>query len=126
MPGTDEHPIEIGPAGVHVRAEARGRAYIDSGAPIALKEAGYDTVYYAPMGDVAMNWLEKSDKVTHCPFKGDATHFHAVTPNGKLIENAVWVYENPKPGMEAIKDHFAAYPDKLDVIREMPDGQPIL
>lgn len=126
MPGTEDHPITIGPAGVRVRAEAHGRVYMDSDRALAVKEAGYPTVYYVPRSDVRMDWLEKSDTVTHCPFKGDATHYTAITPQGAHVEDAMWSYESPKSDMAEIEGYFAVYPDKLELVREMPDGSDII
>jgi len=39
---------------------------------------------------------------------------------GSAAENAVWTYEDPYPGVAAIKGHLAFYPDRVDRIEELP------
>jgi uncharacterized protein (DUF427 family) len=81
---------------------------------LVLREDGYSPVYYLPRDDVAMEFLERSDKVTHCPHKGDAAHFHVVGVSNR-IENGAWSYEKPKPGAEAIAGWLAFYPDQMAI-----------
>jgi len=109
-----DHPITIETEPRRVTVEAGGRTIIEANVVLVLKEAGYKPVFYFARDAAAMPLLEKSDHVTHCPYKGDATHYHVRTPDG-LIENAVWSYENPKDGVSDIKDHLAVYPSKLDM-----------
>ncbi len=86
----------------------------ESRAALVLREDGHAPVYYLPRADVAMEFLDPSDKVTRNPHKGDATHYHIVGTGG-TIENAAWSYESPKPGAEAIAGHLAFYPDHLAI-----------
>ena len=112
-PGPD-HPIELVQEGHRLRARANGLVIADSTAAISLREAGRPAVAYFPRGDVERAYLSQTDRVTHCPYKGDATHY-SVFIDGVLLENAVWSYEAPYPAMEAIKDHLAFYLDKVEV-----------
>jgi len=73
---------------------------------LELAEGSYPEVIYFPRSDVAMAFLDASDKRTHCPHKGDASYFHIVTKSGTL-ENAVWSYETPKAGVAEIAEHLA-------------------
>lgn len=86
----------------------------ESSKALVLREDGYAPVYYLPREDVAMEFLERSDKVTHCPHKGDATHFHVVGVSN-LIENGAWSYETPKRGAEAIAGCLAFYPECMAI-----------
>ena len=81
---------------------------------VVLRENGYAPVYYLPREDVAMEFLERSDEVTHCPHKGDAAHFHIVGVSTR-IENGAWSYETPKAGAEAIAGRLAFYPDHMAI-----------
>ncbi len=54
--------------------------------------------------------MTRSDKVTWCPYKGEAAHYHFTLPNGRVLENAAWSYEDPLPAVAAIKDRLAFYP----------------
>ena len=108
----DRMTIEPAPRKVVVRT---GDAIIaESENALVLREDGHAPVYYLPRADVAMEFLDRSDKVTHCPLKGDATHFH-ISGIGGTMENAAWSYETPKPGAEAIAGHLAFYPENLAI-----------
>lgn len=83
---------------------------------LVLREEGYEPVHYLPRADIAMEFLDRSDNVTHCPHKGDATHYHVVGYSGQISDGA-WSYEDPKKGAEAIAGYLAFYTDKLAVER---------
>ena len=86
----------------------------ESRAALELSEGDYPAVVYFPRGDVAMAFLEKTDKSTHCPHKGDATHYSISAPGGTL-ENAAWSYEAPKDRVAEIAGHVAFYADRVNV-----------
>ena len=48
-----------------------------------------------------MALLARTDRVTHCPYKGDANYF-SIMADGKTLENAIWTYETPFPAMAEI------------------------
>jgi uncharacterized protein (DUF427 family) len=75
---------------------------------LLLKEAEYPARYYIPFKDIYFEHLQKVDKRTHCPFKGDATYWRA-SANGEAVDNAMWAYETPFDEMESIRDHGAFY-----------------
>lgn len=75
---------------------------------LVLREAGRQPVFYIPFEDIYFEHLERTDRRTHCPFKGDASHWMA-TANGEAVDPAMWAYEQPLPGMEAIARHGAFY-----------------
>ena len=75
---------------------------------LELSEEGYPPMIYFPREDIAMAFLDRTDKSTHCPYKGDANYFSVVTKS-QTLENAVWTYESPLEDVTAIKDHLAFY-----------------
>ncbi|MFN4160054.1 MAG: DUF427 domain-containing protein [Gemmobacter sp.] len=81
-----------------------------------LTEGGMAAVMYFPRADIAMAMLDRSDRSSTCPWKGQASYFSVVTPEGRL-DNAVWSYEMPKAGLEAIAGHLAFYTDRITVER---------
>ncbi len=76
---------------------------------ISLVEGGGRAVLYVPSDAVAPQFLARTDRQTGCPWKGTASYFSVVTPLGRL-DNAVWSYETPNAGLEAIAGHLAFYP----------------
>ena len=84
---------------------------------LELIEGAYPPVIYFPREDVAMAFLEKGTRVSHCPHKGDATHYAIVT-NSAHLPDAAWSYETPKAEMERIAGHVAFYAASEDVTVE--------
>jgi uncharacterized protein (DUF427 family) len=100
------------PAGKRVRVTVNGEVIADSRAALEMKEGSYPAVYYLPRADVKMERLVRTAHSTHCPFKGDASHFAFV--DGP--ENVAWSYERPYDELLDIKDLLAFYPNKVDSI----------
>jgi uncharacterized protein (DUF427 family) len=117
IPGPD-HPITISASPKRVRVSADGVVIAESARALTLKEASYPAVFYIPREDAKLELLSRTDRVTHCPYKGDANYF-SVNTAGKVIENSIWTYEKPFPAMAEIADHLAFYPDKV-TIEELP------
>lgn len=95
---------------------AGGAILGESARAIELTEGHMAPVIYFPRTDIAMAMLDRTDRATTCPYKGQASYYSVVTPEGRL-DNAVWSYEAPKPGMEAIAGHLAFYTDRVTVER---------
>lgn len=95
-----------------------GHVIADTRAALVLREASYPPVHYVPRGDVDLSLLERTDRATYCPYKGDCSYF-SIPLGGAKSRNAVWSYEEPYPAAAAIKDHLAFYPDRVDAIEEI-------
>lgn len=80
---------------------------------IELRETGYPPRLYLPREDVAMERLERTDTVTHCPFKGDASYF-AVVLNGESLRDVAWSYETPFEAMAAIAGRLAFDTERIE------------
>ena len=87
---------------------AGGAVLGESSEALELSEGDYPFVIYFPRKDIAMAFLDRTDKTTHCPHKGDANYYSVVTKS-QTLTNAVWTYETPKEGVARIKDHLAFY-----------------
>lgn len=116
-PGPD-HPITITPNPKRVRVSVAGTVIAETDRALILKEARYPVVQYIPREDADPARLVRSDRSTHCPYKGDASYFGIKTDSG-VIENAIWSYEQPFPAMADIGNYLAFYPDKV-TIEELP------
>ena len=112
-PGPD-HPIEITAAPGRMVANFDGRAIAESDDVLMLREANYPPVAYFPRVDVEMDYMGRTAKTTHCPYKGEA-NYYTITRDGHVADNAVWTYETPYPAMDAIKDRVAFYPNVVSV-----------
>jgi len=87
---------------------AGGAVLGESSDALELSEGDYPAVIYFPRNDIAMAFLDRADRTTHCPHKGDAAYFSVVTKS-QTLENAVWSYEDPKSDVARIKNHLAFY-----------------
>ncbi len=113
LPGPD-HPITITQNPRRVRVTAGDIVIADSAKALTLKEAKYPAVQYVPREDANMALLERTDRTTHCPYKGEASYY-SIKAGGKTLDNAIWTYETPFPAMTEISGHLAFYPDKVKI-----------
>jgi uncharacterized protein (DUF427 family) len=113
VPGPD-HPITITVNPKRVRVSVGGVVIAETSNALKLKEASYPAVNYLPREDTNMALLARTERVTHCPYKGDASYFNIVA-DGKTVENAIWTYETPFPAMTEITGRLAFYPDKVKI-----------
>jgi uncharacterized protein (DUF427 family) len=113
LPGPD-HPITITPNPRRIRVTVGEVVIAETTHALTLKEARYPAVQYLPREDANMALLERTERVTHCPYKGDATYF-SIKAGGKTLDNAIWSYETPFPAMTEISGRLAFYPDKVKI-----------
>lgn len=110
-----EHPIAIDVDAVRVVARVGDAVIADTEAALTLREAGYPLVHYIPIGDVAPGRLRPSASHSYCPYKGRASYYDIVLPDGTELADAVWTYPSPYPAVEAIAGHVAFYRDRVQV-----------
>lgn len=113
IPGPD-HPITIVANPKRIRVTVDGVVIAETTHALSLKEASYPAVNYIPRQDAKMELLQRTDRVTHCPYKGDANYF-SIAADGKTLDNAIWTYETPYPAMAEISGYLAFYPDKVKI-----------
>lgn len=106
--------ITIRPATGTWVVRAGGAVLGESQAALELTEGDYPGVIYFPRDDIATAFLEPSDTVSTCPFKGTATYYGIAAKSG-LITDAVWSYEDPKDAVAQIKGYLAFYKSKVTV-----------
>lgn len=113
VPGPD-YPISITPNPRRVRVTAGDVVIAETSKALTLKEAKYPAVQYVPRADANMALLERTSRVTHCPYKGDASYY-SVKAGATTLDNAIWTYETPFPAMAEISGYLAFYPDKVKI-----------
>jgi uncharacterized protein (DUF427 family) len=85
---------------------AGGAVLGESANALELVEGDYPPVIYFPREDIAMAFLDPSDKTSHCPRKGDARSFSVVTKS-RTLENVVWSYEEPREVAAQVRNYLA-------------------
>ena len=113
VPGPD-HPITIAANPKRLQVRYNGHVIADSEQVLTLQESTYPPVVYFPREDVQMAYFSRTERVTYCPYKGDA-HYYTILMDGRFAENAVWTYEQPYPAMESIRGRLAFYPNQVEI-----------
>ncbi len=102
----DPHPHRL-------RAQWRGIALADSDQVMVMRETRLPPVFYFPRRDVRMDLMTRTGYVSHCPFKGNASHY-SVRIGEQATENLMWSYEDAVQGAAEIRDYVAFYSDQID------------
>ena len=76
-------------------------------------ETSQPPAYYLPPADVLMAHLSPTTSRTFCEWKGQAQYW-TITVGDRVIPDAAWSYARPIARFEAITDHLAFYPQRVD------------
>jgi uncharacterized protein (DUF427 family) len=115
-----KHRLLATPLPRRVRGELGGEVVIDTEGAFLLHETGLKPQLYVPLADVRAETLTRTDRVTHCPFKGDAS-YRTVAVDGRSAENALWVYDEPLEPAAWLSGYAGVYLDRLDRWRDEDD-----
>lgn len=110
------HRVDILASGRHVRVELGGTVLADTGTEggvMSLWETNLPGRWYLPPTAIKWEYLKPSDTKTGCPYKGQASYYHAVI-DGKEHKDVVWWYPNPTGESATIRGLLCFYPDKVD------------
>ena len=93
-----------------------GIAIADTSRAMRILETSHPPVYYIPQADLAMEFLKPSSKRgSFCEFKGVASYWSLVLPDGRgSVEDVAWSYARPSGSYVALKDHLAFYASRVD------------
>ena len=80
---------------------------------LRVLETSHPPVYYVPHADIVEDVLRPNDRRTFCEFKGVAAYVDLVVGE-EASPAAGWFYPAPAPGYEALLDHVAFYPSRVD------------
>jgi uncharacterized protein (DUF427 family) len=117
--------VDILASSRHVRVSVGGVLVAESRQPRILFETGLPPRYYLPMGDVRLDLLRPSTLQTHCPYKGTASYWDVVLPDGTVHEGIVWGYRTPLPESQKVAGLVAFYDEKVDVeVDGVPQERP--
>ena len=120
-----EYQIRFEPSPRRVRVEFDGTWVADSERALILHETRLPPAYYFPREDVQVALLEKTEQVTHCPIRGNATYW-TLRAAGALAENAAWSYEEPYEEGAPVKGYISFYPDRVSAVYDGDDEIPQL
>ncbi len=115
--------LYLEPTPKRIRVEVGGEVIADSRRAMLLHESGQQPIYYFPPEDVRAEFLEPSDRHTHCPKKGDAS-YHTIRAGGETVEAGAWYYPEVLPGAPpALRGLIAFYFNRMG--RWLEEGEEI-
>ena len=115
--------IDVLPSSRHVQVVVSGETVAESHSPVLLFEPGHPHRYYLPKLDVRMDLLRPSERVSRCPYKGEA-HYYSLAIEGKETAGIVWCYRHPTPEASKVAGLLAFYNERVDAIYVDGEEQP--
>jgi uncharacterized protein (DUF427 family) len=106
-------PPAVVACGRRVRVEVDGTLVADSHSALRVLETSHPPTIYVPPGDLHAVLVPAAARSTWCEFKGRACYLDVVV-TGRRVAAAGWTYPEPSPGYEALRDHVAFYPGRVD------------
>ena len=106
-------PPALVPCARRVRVELGGVTVADSTNALRVLETSHPPTIYVPPGDIAAGCLNAAAGRSFCEWKGIARYFDVVA-GGRREAAAGWAYPDPAAPYEALRDHVAFYPGRMD------------
>ena len=107
-------PPAVAPTAAHVVVELGGGVIAETRRALRVLETSHPPVFYLPFADLADGVLQPAPGTSFCEFKGVAVYHTLVGADGRRAERAAWSYPSPTPGYEALVEHVAVYPGRVD------------
>jgi uncharacterized protein (DUF427 family) len=89
-------------------------------------ETSHPPTYYLPPADIKMDYLQPTERMSYCEWKGRAAYYTIVVGD-RSADNAAWCYPEPVPAYAELKDYITFYPALMDacyVAGEKVEPQP--
>ncbi len=109
--------VGVSPSSRHIKVVVDDIAVAETKRPWLLFETGLPTRYYFPKHDVRMDLLEQTDKVTRCPYKGEA-NLYSIQMGDNLHEGLAWIYRYPTLTCTRIQGLVGFFNEKLDIYED--------
>jgi uncharacterized protein (DUF427 family) len=107
--------VDIRPTSRHVRVRASdGTVIAESTKPVVLCETGLPDRFYLSPSDVRVE-IRPTATRTRCPYKGEASYWDVVLPDGGTVRDAAWSYPTPLPESTRIEGLLSFAHDELAV-----------
>lgn len=92
-----------------------GRLIADTRAAYRVLETSHPPTWYLPPADLDRQAIRRSDaRGTICEWKGLATYWDVLGPNGEVRAAAGWSYEQPTPDFRAITGYLSFMPAQVE------------
>lgn len=115
-------PPRIDPSTEHVVVTHAGKVLADTTASLRVLETSHPPTYYLPASSFADGVLRSGHGSSWCEWKGRAD-YHDLVVGDEVLPAVAWSYPAPSRGFEALLDHVALYPGRVD--RCTVDGEEV-
>lgn len=106
-------PPRVEPTDELVRVEFGGREIARTNRAVRVLETSHPPTYYIPKSDFDASVLVPNRARSICEFKGQAVYYD-IRVGEAVAPASAWEYPEPRPGFEALGDHLALYPGRMD------------
>jgi uncharacterized protein (DUF427 family) len=96
------------------QARIGARVVADSEDLLRVEEDDHAPVLYFPRPDVCWGHFVPGTLRTHCPWKGEASHF-TIRVGREAAANGAWSYESPLAAVAALRGRVAFYSELVTV-----------
>ncbi len=96
-----------------VRIELGGVIVADSTSALRILETSHPPTIYIPPADIDQACIRPAAGRSYCEWKGDASYVDVVAGERREAR-AGWLYPDPVAPYEALRDHVAFYPGRMD------------
>jgi len=101
-----------------IRVQLGGVVLADSPSPVLVFETGLPTRYYLPRTHVNFEYLQPTDTVTECPYKGTTSAYWSVQVGGSTQPDLAWSYDFPTRELLPVTGMVAFYNERIDHVRD--------
>jgi len=106
--------VDILPSNRSIEVKVDGHTIASSPNAMHLLETSLPTRYYLPFSSVDQSYIQPSDLITKCPYKGDAEYYDVVV-DGQVHKNLIWYYRLPTQESAQVAGMVCFYNEKVDI-----------
>lgn len=106
-------PPRLEPSSERVVVTHAGLVLADTTASLRVLETSHPPTYYLPASAFAAGVLHPAEGASWCEWKGRASYLDLVVGD-EVLTGIAWTYPEPSAPFEALRDHVALYPGRVD------------
>jgi len=132
MPAShDGFRVTVEPCPQRIRAVFNGETVADSARVLVMNETRLPHVFYFPREDVRVDLLTRTEHLTHCPFKGNASYW-SLSVTDRTAQDIAWSYEDAFDEALSVNKYVAFdwntidrwYADEVELTEQPRDLEP--
>jgi uncharacterized protein (DUF427 family) len=109
------HRVDIRRTTRRVEVRVHGDLVASTDRALLLSETGLPNRFYLPRDAVTTPLHGPTDTSSYCPYKGTASYWTLALPDGTLVPDAAWSYEDPLPESTPITGYVSFWGDDVEI-----------